>query len=503
MNNAIKLATAAVAVLTATPSFAAQIFVDSNLSSSCQTYSEGSRSCGSGSSEAYNSLSSGLSALSAGDELLIRSGSFGQLNVQRSGTQQNPITIRNYANETVTISTGGSVGISVTSRSDVIIQGLVVNSVQGFGRIQDSTRIVLEGISFSNASSSGTTGSLKFVRSTFSKVINSQFSDGSDLLLLQDDSNNNVLLGNTFNSASHSLISIRCSSNNVIRANEFDNPQQKAIELYDCEGTSDAPVRLDDAKRNLLEGNRFLGTAPSGQDYRYNAIQHGGQQTIVRHNIFANNLGGGSNYVYYSDESLYVYENRMYNNTFYENRCYGIIGQSGTASRFYDNQVINNLLYRNTNCSGGSGQVNIANSSAVILTNNTQASSDPGFVDAPNGDFSLVNNSNQIDAGVFVASAVSTGSGTTLVVDDASWFYDGYGISGEAGDIIRIEGRAETARIVAINYNTNTLTLNASLSWSTGDGVHTNFAGNAPDVGGIETALAGPTPNPPEDLTAD
>ena len=499
MNNTIKMVTTALAVLTVSQSFAAQIFVDSNLSSSCQTYSDASRSCGSGNSEAYNSLSSGVSALSAGDELLIRSGSFGQLSVQRSGTEQNPITIRNYGNEVVTISTGGSVGISITGQSDVTIQGLDVTSVQGFGRIQDSTRIILEGIDFSNASSSGTTGSLKFVRSTFSKVINSQFSDGSDLLLFQDDSNNNVLLGNIFGSASHSLISIRCSSNNVIRNNEFNNPQQKAIELYDCEGTSDAPVRLDDAKRNLLEGNRFLGTAPSGQDYRYN----GGQQTIVRHNIFANNLGGGVNYVYYGDESLYVYENRLYNNTFYENRCYGIIGQSGTASRFYDNQVVNNLLFANANCSGGSGQVNIANSSAVILTNNTQANSDPGFANAAGGDFSLVSSSNQIDAGVFVASAASAGSGTTLVVDDASWFYDGYGINGEVGDVIRIEGRADTARIMSINYSTNTLTLNASLTWSAGDGVHTNFAGSAPDVGGIETALSGPTPNPPEDLTAE
>ena len=111
-----------------------------------------------------------------------------------TGTEQNPITIRNYGSEVVTISTGSSVGILITGRSDIIIQGLDVTSVEGFGRIENSSRIVLEGISFSNASSSGTTGSLKFVRSTHNKVLNSQFSNGSDLLLLQDDSNFNVLL---------------------------------------------------------------------------------------------------------------------------------------------------------------------------------------------------------------------------------------------------------------------------------------------------------------------
>ena len=67
--------------------------------------------------------------------------------------------------------------------------------------------------------------------------------------------------------------------------------------LQQGEGVSDAPVRLDDARRNLIEFNRFLGTAPAGRNHKYNAIQHGGQQNIVRYNLFRDNLGGGVNYV--------------------------------------------------------------------------------------------------------------------------------------------------------------------------------------------------------------
>ena len=141
----------------------------------------------------------------------------------------------------------------------------------------------------------------------------------------------------------------------------------------------DAPVRLDDTKRNLLEKNRFYGTPPARRDYYFNAIQHGGQKNIVRNNAFTNNRGGGVNYQYYADESIFVYGNRLYNNTFYENDCYAIIGQSGRRNRFYDNRVVNNLLFRNRDCDGGSRQTSIRDRGAVILSNNGQTKKDPGF----------------------------------------------------------------------------------------------------------------------------
>jgi hypothetical protein len=479
------------------------LFVDQSLSSSCTNYDSASRNCSGGSDRAFNNLNAGLGATAAGDTLFLRSGTYGQLVVQNSGTTGNPIVIEAFAGETATISDSGDVGLWVIGKSDVTIRNLVVTRVQGFGRLQDSARIAIDGIQFSDITGSGTTGSLKFVRTTDSVVSNSSFAGGSDLLLLQDDSNRNIIRTSLFGRAGHSLISIRCSSNNVIRGNEFDNPDQKAMEVYDCEGISDAPVRLDDASRNLIELNRFYGTAASSSSNRYNAIQHGGQWTIVRHNVFADNLGGGVNYQYYSDESLYVYGNRLYNNTFYNNQCYAIIGQSGPSSRFHDNRVKNNLLYLNSSCSGGGNQVSIADSSQVILSGNSLVNSDPGFVNASAKNFELVDTSQQIDAAEFVTTAVGGGNGVTLTVADASWFYDGFNIGGETGDTIRIENSAASARIVSIDYAANTVSLSSPLDWNNGDGVHVAYNGSAPDVGAFEAGLDPIRPNPPTDLEVD
>ena len=499
---ALGLLAASAAIGFAAGAHAATRYVDTTLSGTCAaSYDPATRACSGGSATAYASLGAGLAAVAPGDTLMLRGGTYGQLEVQNSGSAAQPIVIEPYNGEAVTINAGSSVALWIIGKSDVTLRNFDVVNSEGFGRLEDSTRITIDGIDFRTAGASGTTGALKFVRSTYSRVTNSSFDEGSDLLLLQDDSDFNVLEGNTFGGAGHSLISIRCASNNVIRDNEFDNPFQKAMELFDCEGVSDAPVRFDDARRNVIERNRFYGTAASGQDNDYNAIQHGGQNTIVRYNAFAGNLGGGVNYQYYSDESEFVYGNRLYNNTFYGNECYAIIGQTGTASQFYDNRVMNNLLYQNTNCSGGGAQVRIEDSSSVILSGNLLATSNPGFVNAAGRDFNLADTSPAIDAGAFATSTVQAGSGTSLIVADAGYFYDGFGIPGESGDVIRLEGGSETAHIVAIDYATNTLTLDHSLSWGAGVGVHVNYAGAAPDEGAFEANVV--RPNPPTNLSAD
>ncbi|MGB5443971.1 MAG: right-handed parallel beta-helix repeat-containing protein, partial [Psychromonas sp.] len=476
------------ALVTPLSVMAETLYVDQNIGSNCSNYKPASRSCGAGTNQAFSNINAGLSALVSGDTLILRGGSYDQLNIQKSGTASQPIIIQGASDESVLVSSD-NVAIKILNKAHVTIRDMKIKNVQGFGRIENSTGITFESIAFNSALAGGTTGSLKFVSSSHNRVINNTFSDGSDLLILQDDSNFNLLQGNKFALSHHSSISIRCSSQNVLRDNQFNNPDQKAMEIYDCEGVSDAPFRLDHSKRNLIEGNRFMGTRATSRNYKYNAIQHGAQQTIVRHNVFTDNLGGGVNFQYYGDESINVYGNRLYNNTFYHNRCYGIIGNSGPSQKYYDNRVVNNLLYDNSNCSGGSGQILIQDPKLVILSNNSQVNSDPGFTDAQKRDLTLTANSRQIDAGAYVAQAAFKGSGRSLVVDDASWFSDGFGISGVTGDHIRIQGRNDVATIVAINYATNTLTLSTALVWKSGDGVHLNYSGNAPDVGAFEFGL--------------
>jgi hypothetical protein len=487
--------------------YADTLYVDPSLSSDCSsTYSIESRSCTGGSSTAYASLNRALGDVSPGDEVILRAGSYGQISPSVSGESNRPITIKSYAGETASISNLSTIALSITDRSNIIIDGLTVNNVVGFGRLEDSSNITIRNSNFSSASSSGTTGALKLVRSTHNSILNNSFQDGSDNMVLQDASDYNKIIGNNFYIGSHSLLSIRCSEYNIIRNNQFGNPDQKAVEIYDCEGTSDAPVRLNSTKQNLFEDNLFYDTLGYYADHRYNAIQHGAQHTIVRKNVFRNCEGGGVNYQYYSDESLYVYGNRMYNNTFYSNSCHGIIGNSGSSSRYYDNRVVNNLLYKNVNCDGGNTQVSIDDSSAVILTGNAVVSENPLFENEDDYDLRLTEDSPYIDAGIFLAATTDSGSGNTISVDDASFFYDGFGISGEVGDLIQLEGSTITARITSINYDTNTIQLDKSLTWSSGQGVGLTYTGDAPAVGAFDlegdstTPLA--PPSPPTDLNS-
>lgn len=54
------------------------------------------------------------------------------------------------------------------------------------------------------------------------------------------------------------------------------------------------------------------------------------------------------------------------------------------------------------------------------------------------------------------------------------------------GDLIQLAGQTGTARIVAIDYAANTLTLDSPLSWAAGTGVGQPYAGAGPDQGAYE-----------------
>jgi hypothetical protein len=249
-------------------------------------------------------------------------------------------------------------------------------------------------------------------------------------------------------------------------------------------------VRFDAAKRNLFERNQVILTRGSSREHLYNAIQHAAQYTIVRRNVFRNNAGGGVNYQMYRDEAMFVYGNRLYHNTFYANRCYAVVGE-GRASSYKDQQVKNNLLYKNGDCRGGGDQVMIPDRRAVVMTGNAIEKADPGFVDETGNDFRLAPGSRMIDAGGPLTTTVAAGSGTSMAVADALYFYDGYGIADEPGDTIQLLGSAETAVVKAIDYKTNTLTLDRAVTWTKGQGVALRYGGSAPDMGAFESGLDG------------
>jgi hypothetical protein len=478
------------------------VYVDGTIGpASCVNYSVATRACGSGTATAYKTIASAGAASTAGMAILIRGGAYRESLVPpSSGTQAQPIVFRRFGTEAPSI-TGVEIGITLTGRAFVEIDGLTVTDVAGWVRLQDSANITIRNSTFQRATATGTTGGVKLVRSTFNRILDNVIQDGNDNVELVDASDHNLVQGNTLSTGRHSLMTVRCSNQNIFRGNTFDNPSQKALEIYDCEGVgSDSPIRYDATKHNVFEDNAVTKTRSSVKNNDYNAIQHGAQYTIVRRNVFRNNDGGGVNYQEYANESRYVSRNRMYNNTFYANRCNAIIGDNGTAN-YFDNRVTNNLLYKNVDCSGAAVQTSIPDTSAVILTHNAVETADPGFVNEAANDFHLAPASREIDAGAALTATTGAGSGTRLPVQDAAYFTNGNGIAGELGDTIQFLGRSTVARIVDVDYAGNVLVLDRSLTWSAGEGVALQYSGNAPDMGAFESGGAGASrPSAPTNL---
>lgn len=95
-------------------------------------------------------------------------------------------------------------------------------------------------------------------------------------------------------------------------------------------------------------------------------------------------------------------------------------------------------------------------------------------------DFTPMLNAPVVDAGRSLTHAVQDGSGALMLVQDARFFFDGYGVT--EGDMVVI-GKNLPVRIIHLNYNTNELHLAEPMSWKKGDSVNRPYSGKAPDIG--------------------
>jgi hypothetical protein len=489
---------------------------------SCSNYDPISRACGGGSAVAYRTLAGAAAAAQAGDTVFFRQGTYNeQLRPLNSGASGSPITYRSYPGETAILSSGSTPATIVLQDVGYIaILDLRVEDARWLEAL-NAHDVVVSGNTFLRTPASGTTGNVRFISSDHNQILGNLLDDGNDNLVLID-SDFNLVEGNIIREGSHSLLSIRCSNYNVIRENYFSNTQQKIAEVYDCgTDTVAVPHAFNATHHNVIEGNVFAKTSYYYSTSGNNGIQYSGQDGILRRNVFYHtNTGLGMQI--YNDEALYNEHNRVVQNVFYDNECAGIAVRGGAL----DNRYKNNILYKNKGISGdcyGTGPAQVvyrkplaefsfesndilnehpgeyviqeefgvgdtlvsyeAEYPALFAGNREIA---PDFEDEAAFDFRLKSTSQLIDAGIYLAKATSSGSGTTLPVDDARYFTDGFGIQGMSGDLIRLEGVDGTATILSVDYDTNTLTLDTPLAWNEGQGVSLDYYGSAPDIGAYE-----------------
>ncbi len=124
---------------------------------------------------------------------------------------------------------------------------------------------------------------------------------------------------------------------------------------------------------------------------------------------------------------------------------------------------------------------------------------DPKFTNVVSNDFTLRAGSPAIDTGDFLTRTTSSGTGTIIPVLDARYFHNGYGIEGVSGDIIRVG--SNTVTVTDVNYETNTITIDRSISWNKGDGVSYPYSGSKPDIGAFQSGGDMTAPAAPSGLT--
>lgn len=306
-----------------------------------------------------------------------------------------------------------------------------------------------------------------------------------------------------------------------------------------------------------LERNTARDVNPnvSGSAFHFSLLQcatvsNGGvpcTDVIERYNVFANNSptpvtsGTGSAFVgtdaTQGQPTLYLHQ---YNNTVASNgnaagdNCFSFFAETFTSIHGASkNQICYNsiklqskpggisidtnsaadfvswrdLFYSSVSTFVQSGICDFHPANCYITGHEALLQVDPLFVD-PLSNWNLQAGSPALGTGDYLASVTSTtGSGTSIVVDDCHYFQWGYGLTGVFGDTVGFgatsaAAKTNSSQVTAIDYSTCTMTLASSISWTSGDHAYVvkdsygNFtpgfegSGTAPNIGALVALTA-------------
>lgn len=326
----------------------------------------------------------------------------------------------------------------------------------------------------------------------------------------------------------------------IVRNNVFKDNSENAIDL---KGAGDI----------VIDNNIIYGTdgdndgfflcgclcASGGNDRcSMNAIGRGSRtqsgNVIIRRNIIYDNPGGIKHRN--GNQNWVIYHNTIINNNHdfsgsnsswadpSNDTFTGIRGDT-TSGIFIKNNIIAQHNHREISFTSVGGRYEVDNNlywhtgTPQFGTNHQETNrriAKPLFINIPASfrptgdhsqyDFHLLNSSNNpaLNTGVPLTKTRSAGSGQQIPVSNALYFSDGNGSI--SGDIVQIG--SSTATITGINLETNTLTVNRSLTWNANAGVTLPYVGAAPDMGAYESGATDPnltstpTPTTPTALTA-
>jgi len=462
------------------------------------------------------SLDTANVSVRAGDTVHLRTGTYdAYIAPGASGTSDSErITYTNYLDEQVTIH-DTRYAIHIDGRLYISVHGVHFDNCHQFLIIKNGHHNDIGHCIFDrNKYETTWMGSWVHDSSTYNRIHDCTFSrfgwvsDGDDKGAVldigydtstTDATNFNVIENNLFFYGGHHILHI-CGKNNVIRGNYFHNEPWMNCDIADGCGNRNAMTIGPMAERNLFEGNRFAFAGKPPDDNGANGLVIRSPKNIARRNMsYANSAGG---IAFASMTVSNPIDNFIYFNTVYHNGYNDLIDhfwQGGITFGNWGNGtmpgniIINNIMHMNRNgiSIGGYGDAG-----PQTIESNWMEEGDPGFKndtipsdtsDASLPDFRLISGSPCIDRGAFLTKIESeSGSGTAFSVDNAGFFYDGWGIPSEIGDTIQLEGQSDRAVIVQVDYDSNKITVDRNLTWSNGQGLSLEYAGDAPDLGAFE-----------------
>jgi hypothetical protein len=486
------LITAMTLLLMCSASWAATYYVDGRNGNDTNAGSQ---------SAPWKTIGKANNILKAGDTVFIKKGTYKQtIRPNNSGSRGNYITYSRYSKDEVVIT--GVDAADLHDRSYVFIDGLKFLNVEHFVQLEPNGQHNI--IQNCHMEEGGQYRGINLDKNAnYNKILNNIIIGKCaphDLIVIQS-SNHNLIEGNVMYYGSHNAIRVHdvndgSTGYNIIRNNYIQNRWHSSIGIFGVEYILVENNTIVDAGEDSADNTCGSDRDRNSSKDEKKGIQLGAQYSIVRNNVLVNN-GYGVGLASSASSEKYPWKNNCINNRIYHNTLtknhVGI--RHNSIDPATDNVIKNNMLYNNRDysikvqpfdknyfISNNIIGASVRYSPMDIIIDNI--SINPLFVDENDRDFMLKIGSQMINKGAFLTKTVNSGSGKTIVVEDARYFIDGWGIF--EGDLIQIEEQTQTARITSVDYKTNTITINSSLTWAKGKGVSLPYHGSSPDIGAFE-----------------
>jgi hypothetical protein len=480
----------------------------------------------------YTTISACAAVAIAGDTCTIYSGTYSGFTPAHSGSTGSPITFTANTGDTVTVTSEITLsGLGYITISHLALQAAISGSSSTNHCIIDhnTDTTILFNIPYVTTQAGGNA-----YTSTDNVISNNTITISGDagIITLSVYGDRNRIENNTISGSGDDCMDVG-GANVVVRGNY----------CYNLDGTSSSGSNHIDFVQNiggaaptltqsLIENNIEQSCLNDGGNCHFVISRTNGgsgsvgnsDNLIIRYNYAQNLDGTGLDLGGIGDD---VTNSHAYNNTI---ATEDKVAANGVGITFYSDSctpcvagvALNNIFYNTIAASASWSPIAGANSGDIKLENGNLTftsgyagafgspysgeatytalhSKDPKFANYPtNG--TLQTGSPAIGSGVALTTVAAgdSGSGTSLIVNDARFFQPGW--AGTNADWIRV-GTSTTVQISTINYNTNTITLVNGISRAVGNNVYLykNSSGavvlpNATlDIGAYPTGVTPPT----------